>query len=195
MNYSTLMKTLALASLLLLTACAQSPQAIRVAPNFSAPITQDGRNSPVHVRVSDNRQNKVLGSRGGTYRNTSVITIANNLSLAVEAPLAKHMAAMGYDTDSLSADTVDLHVIFDSLVYNHPIEHEVGHDMDMLATVIVEARRGNEHYEGRYRVKRKQKFFNAPNESRNAELVNDLVVEVLSSMFEDPKLVAFLRGN
>jgi uncharacterized lipoprotein len=195
MNYSTLMKTLTLASLLLLTACAQSPQAIRVAPNFSAPIAQDGRNSPVGVRVSDNRQNKVLGSRGGTYRNTSVITIANNLSLAVETPLAKHMAAMGYDTDSLSADTVDLHVIFDSLVYNHPIENEVGHDMDMLATVNVEARRGNEHFEGRYRVKRKQKFFNAPNESRNAELVNDLVVEVLSSMFEDPKLVAFLRGN
>jgi uncharacterized lipoprotein len=195
MNYSTLMKTLALASLLLLTACAQSPQAIRMAPSFSAPIAQDGRNRPVHVRVSDNRQNKVLGSRGGTYRDTSVITIANNLSLAVEAPLAKHMAAMGYDTDSLSADTVDLHVIFDSLVYNHPIENEVGHDMDMLAAVNVEARRGNEHYEGRYRVKRKQKFFNAPNESRNAELVNELVVEVLSSMFEDPKLVAFLRGN
>lgn len=189
------MITLALASLLLLTACAQSPQAIRVVPNFSAPIAQDGRNSPVNVRVSDNRQNKVLGSRGGTYRDTSVITIANNLSLAVEKPLAKHMAAMGYDTDSLSVDTLDLHVIFDSLVYNHPIEKEVGHDMEMLASVNVEARRGNEHYEGRYRVKRKQKFFNAPNESRNAELVNELVVEVLSSMFEDPKLVAFLRGN
>jgi uncharacterized lipoprotein len=195
MNNSTLMITLALASLLLLTACAQSPQAIRVVPNFSAPIAQDGRNSPVNVRVSDNRQNKVLGSRGGTYRDTSVITIANNLSLAVEKPLAKHMAAMGYDTDSLSVDTLDLHVIFDSLVYNHPIEKEVGHDMEMLASVNVEARRGNEHYEGRYRVKRKQKFFNAPNESRNAELVNELVVEVLSSMFEDPKLVAFLRGN
>ncbi|MDF1691889.1 MAG: YajG family lipoprotein [Zhongshania sp.] len=195
MAYSTLLKTCVLAASVWLTACASSPQAIKLAPQFAAPTSHNGNNSPVHVRVSDQRQNKVLGSRGGTYRDTSVVTIGNDLSLAVEKPLAAHMAAMGYDTDSLSANTADLHVIFESLVYNHPKEDGVGYDMDMLATVNVEVRRGNEHYEGRYRVKRKQKFFNAPSESHNAELVNGLVVEVLNSMFDDPKLVGFLRKN
>ncbi|WP_373077807.1 YajG family lipoprotein [Zhongshania sp.] len=195
MVYSTLLKTCVLAASVWLTACASSPQAIQIAPQFTAPSARIGNNSPVHVRVSDQRQNKVLGSRGGTYRETSVVTLANDLSLAVEKPLAKHMAAMGYDTDSLRADTADLHVIFESLVYNHPKEDGVGYDMDMLAVVNVMASRGNERYEGRYRVKRKQKFFNAPSESHNAELVNGLVVEVLNSMFEDPKLVGFLRKN
>ena len=124
-----------------------------------------------------------------------MITLANDLSLPVEKALSSYMAAMGYDVDSLNPNTTDLHVIFTSLVYDHPKEGGVGHDMDMLATVEVEARRGNEHYEGRYRVKRNQKFFNAPSNSHNSKMVNELVVEVLSSMFSDPRLVAFLQKN
>ena len=195
MSYTTVMKGFVLATALLITACAQSPQAIKVAPEFPAPTQANGSDSPVHIRVSDKRANKVLGSRGGTYRETSVITLANDLSLPVEKALSSYMAAMGYDVDSLDPSTTDLHVIFTSLVYDHPKEGGVGYDMDMLATVEVEARRGNEHYEGRYRVKRNQKFFNAPSDSHNSKMVNELVVEVLSSMFSDPRLVAFLQKN
>ncbi|WP_295875655.1 YajG family lipoprotein [uncultured Zhongshania sp.] len=193
MSYTTVMKGFVLATALLITACAQSPQAIKVAPEFPAPTQANGSDSPVHIRVSDKRANKVLGSRGGIYRDTSVITLANDLSLPVEKALSSYMAAMGYVVDSLNPNTTDLHVIFTSLVYDHPKEGGVGHDMDMLATVEVEARRGNEHYEGRYRVKRNQKFFNAPSNSHNSKMVNELVVEVLSSMFSDPRLVAFLQ--
>ncbi|MBW2940089.1 YajG family lipoprotein [Zhongshania aquimaris] len=195
MSYTTVMKGFVLATALLITACAQSPQAIKVAPEFPAPTQANGSDSPVHIRVSDKRADKVLGSRGGTYRDTSVITLASDLSLPVEKALSSYMAAMGYDVDSLNPNTTDLHVIFTSLVYDHPKEGGVGYDMDMLATVEVEARRGNEHYEGRYRVKRNQKFFNAPSNSHNSKMVNELVVEVLSSMFSDPRLVAFLQKN
>ncbi|MBU0538628.1 MAG: YajG family lipoprotein [Gammaproteobacteria bacterium] len=195
MSYTAVMKGIVLSAALLITACAQSPQAIQIAPEFAAPSEASGNNNPVHVRVSDKRANKVLGSRGGTYRETSVITLKNDLSLPVEKSLSSYMAAMGYDVDSLNPNTTDLHVIFTSLVYDHPKVDGVGYDMDMLATVEVEARRGKEHYEGRYRVKRNQKFFNAPSNANNTKLVNDLVAEVLSSMFTDPKLVAFLQKN
>jgi uncharacterized lipoprotein len=195
MAYSTLLKTCVLAVSVWLTACASSPQAIQLAPKFAAPSDRVANASPVHVRVSDQRENKVLGSRGGAYPETSVVTIGNDLSLAVEKALKVQMAAMGYVTDSLSADTVDLHVIFDSLVYDHRKEDGLGYDMDMLAAVNVVASRGNEHYEGRYRIKRQQKFFKAPSDDDNIEQVNSLVVEVLTSMFEDPKLLAFLRKN
>ena len=188
MSYTTVMKGIVLTAALLITACAQSPQAIKVAPTFAAPAQQDGGQSPVHVRVSDQRANKVLGSRGGAYRETAVI-------LPVEKALSSHMAAMGYDVDSLNPATTDLHIIFTSLVYNHPKEDGVGYDMDMSATVEVEARRGNEHYQGRYRIKRNQKFFKSPTEAQNTKLVNELVAEVLESMFSDPKLVAFLQKN
>jgi uncharacterized lipoprotein len=193
MSYTNLMKGFIVSVALLITACAQSPQAIQIAPEFTTPALTTGNDSPVNVRVSDQRANKVLGSRGGPYRETSVITLANDLSLPVEKALSSYMASMGYNVDSLNPNTTDLHVIFTSLVYDHPKEDGVGYDMDMLATVEVQASRGIEHYEGRYRVKRNQKFFNAPSNSHNTKLVNDLVAEVLVSMFSDPKLVAFLH--
>jgi uncharacterized lipoprotein len=195
MSYTTLMKGCVLTAALLITACAQSPQAIQVAPEFPAPTQVNGDGNPVHVRVSDQRANKVLGSRGGAYRETSVITLANDLSLPVETALSAYMGAMGYDVNSLDPNTTNVHVIFSSLVYDHPKEDGLGYDMDMMAGVEVEVRRGNEHYEGRYRIKRNQKFFNAPSNSHNSKLVNDLVAEVLISMFSDPKLVAFLKKN
>jgi uncharacterized lipoprotein len=195
MSYTTVMKGIVLTAALLITACAQSPQAIKLAPTFAAPTQQNGGQSPVHVRVSDQRANKVLGSRGGAYRETAVITLANDLSLPIEKALSSYMAKMGYDVDSLNPATADLHVIFTSLVYDHPKEDGVGYDMDMSATVEVEARRGNEHYQGRYRIKRNQKFFNAPSGAQNTTLVNELVTEVLESMFSDPKLVAFLQKS
>ncbi|CAA0082066.1 Uncharacterised protein [Zhongshania aliphaticivorans] len=196
MSYSSVMKTCVLLAVMCLAACAQSPQAIRVAPIFPEPLKMSDNKSPVHVRVSDQRTNKVLGSRGGAYRDTAVITLANEgLSQPLEKALSAHMAAMGFDVDSLNPSTTDLHVIFTSLVYNHPKEGGVGHDMDMQATVEVEAVRGNEHYNGRYRVKRNQKFFNAPSDAENSDLVNELVAEVLNSIFADSKLVAFLQNK
>ena len=183
-------------AVLVLAACAQSPQKITVAPSFEqAPEQQLAQGQPVHVRVSDGRSNKVLGSRGGAYRETALITLENSLSLAVQPVLKARMKALGFEVDSLSADTVDLHIVFESLVYNHPEQEGVGHDMDMLAVVKAEATRSDSRYEGRYRVKRKEKFFNAPSEPHNEELVNSLVVDVLESMLADPQLQSFLLGK
>jgi uncharacterized lipoprotein len=195
MSYTTVMKGCVLTAALLITACAQSPQAIQVAPEFPVPTQVNGEGSAVHVRVSDERANKVLGSRGGVYRETSLVTLANDLSLPVETALSAYMGTMGYDVNSLDPNATDVHVIFSSLVYDHSKGDIIGYNMDMLAGVDVEVGRGNEHYKGRYLVRRNQKFFNAPSNSQNIKLVNDLVAEVLISMFSDPKLVAFLKKN
>ncbi len=187
-----LSQTVLAGALVLLVACAQSPQQIQLAPQLPAPEAAQVAKFPVHIRVSDQRASKVLGSRGGAYRDTATITLGNDLSTAVQGPLKQHMSALGYDTDSLGAETVDLHVIFDQLVYNHPEEDGVGYDMDMLALVRVEAAREGEHYEGRYQIKRKQKFFNAPSDQHNTELLNQLVVDVLNNMLADQDLINFL---
>lgn len=192
----TLSKLSLAAALLLLVACAQSPQKIALNPDFETPEQAIANKQPVHVRVSDDRRSKVLGSRGGVYRETALITLSENLSLAVQPALKQQLKAMGFEVDSLSPETTDLHVVFESLVYNHPEEKEgVGHPMDMEAEVRVEAIRQNSRYEGRYKIKRQQKFFNAPNTALNVELVNKLVVDVLERMLADPKLISFLQAR
>ena len=101
---------------------------------------------------------------------------------------------MGFDVGSLSANTTDLHVIFESLVYDHPKDSGIGHDMKMSAGVKVEAsKQDGSRYDGRYRVNKQQKFFNAPSSSQNKDLVNELVVEVIQNMLADPKLMRFIQ--
>lgn len=194
MNCQRLLQGFVASVVILLTACAQSPQKITVDPMFPPTTSRPGNGEPLHVRVSDQRANKVLGSRGGVYRETATFSIANDLSLAVQPPLERHLAALGFNVDSLNPNTVDLHVIFESLVYNHPKNDSVGHDMDMAAIVRVEAsRQDGSNYKGRYKVKRNEKFFNAPSTAQNVEKVNALVVEVLENMLDDPQLMSFIR--
>ncbi len=196
MNLSRLFMNVVVAvSSLVLVACAQSPQKIVLAPTFAEAPETLASGQPVHVRVSDGRSETVLGSRGGAYRDTALISLQNSLSLAVQPVLKARLKEMGFAVDSLSPDTADLHVVFESLVYNHPLQDGVGYDMDMLAVVRVEATRSDKRYEGRYRVKRKEKFFNAPSEPHNTELVNKLVVEVLDSMLADLNLQRFLLAR
>ena len=190
--HSVIKPLVAVAAAVLLAACAQSPQKITLAPSFPAPEQAIGNKQPVHVRVSDDRRDKVLGSGGGAYRDTALITLGESLSLAIQPALKDHLKALGFEVDSLSPQTTDLHVVFESLVYNHPDTDGVGHPMDMEAQVRVEAVRQNSRYEGRYKIKRQEKFFNAPSEPHNEEMVNKLVVDVLESMLADAKLQNFL---
>ena len=81
--HSVIKPLVAVAAAVLLAACAQSPQKITLAPSFPAPEQAIGNKQPVHVRVSDDRRDKVLGSRGGAYRDTALITAQINREGAI----------------------------------------------------------------------------------------------------------------
>lgn len=183
------------AVLLAFIGCAQSPQQIHVAPVFSPALESVGGDRPVHVRVSDSRQNKVLGSRGGSYRDTALVTLENDLAQSLSSALATQLQSMGYNTDSLQADTVDLHLIVDSLVYDNIDTNGPAYNINMAVATRVEAVRGDDKYQGQYRIKRQQSFFSAPSEPHNSSIVNGLLTEVVVSMLNDEKLIAFVQGR
>ncbi|MGJ8686688.1 MAG: YajG family lipoprotein, partial [Spongiibacteraceae bacterium] len=157
-----------LAVLLVFTGCAYSPQQIHVAPVFSPLSEAVGGGRSVHVRVSDGRQNKVLGSRGGSYRDTALVTLENDLAQSLSSALATQLQSMGYVVDSLQADTVDLHLIVDSLVYDNIDADGPAYTINMGVVTRVEAARGGDQYQGHYRIKRQQNFFSAPSELHNS---------------------------
>ena len=68
-----------------LTGCALSPQQIEVKPTAEVQPANRGNNQPVQVIAVDSRDSKAFGSRGGVYKDTSLVQPANDLRPAIAA--------------------------------------------------------------------------------------------------------------
>ncbi|HUH38235.1 MAG TPA: YajG family lipoprotein [Spongiibacteraceae bacterium] len=179
----------------LLGACALSPQQVVLQPTltYSGERVQSAR--PVIVSVVDGRDQAVLGTRGGVYGDTSVITLANDLSEALTRALNAGLAAQGYAVNTSNMDdAVRLKVTVEELRYTTP-EKGVAAKATVKAGVKADAYFGDSHFEGRYGVSKEKSFVARPGMEDNAELINAAVTEALERMFADPKLRAFLQGS
>ncbi len=87
----------------LVAGCAVSPQTITIAPqtNLSGPFYGQGRT--LTIEVEDRRASSVLGSRGGVYESSSVITIANDINAALRLAAQSSAAQLGFDGSSSAA--------------------------------------------------------------------------------------------
>ena len=79
----------------LVAGCAVSPQTITIVPqtNLSGPFYGQGRT--LTIEVEDRRASSVLGSRGGVYESSSVITIANDINAALRLAAQSSAAQLG----------------------------------------------------------------------------------------------------
>ena len=66
-----------------LTGCALGPQQIEVKPTAEVQPANRGNNQPVQVIAVDSRDSKAFGSRGGVYKDTSLVQPANDLRPAI----------------------------------------------------------------------------------------------------------------
>lgn len=181
---------------LLLGACALSPQQITVAPELKPGDGSLGGGRKVVVTVQDEREEPVIGRRGGVYADSSEITVANNLTAAIAEAVRKKLRSMGFSPVEAygigTAEGMELRLIVDTLKYTHPDEASMGYDVELLSELRAQVSRANETFEGRYRVKKSRHFFNSPSARHNEELVNEVLSETLERAFADPRLLAFL---
>ena len=80
---SVVNKSLLIVLIAFLAGCAYSPQQITVNPVINTETESYGAGRGLTVSVEDARSNKELGSRGGAYKDTSLITIDNSLEEAI----------------------------------------------------------------------------------------------------------------
>ena len=109
--------TLGLSLSLLIGGCAVSPQSIVLSPQtiLSGPTYGQGR--ALTVNIEDRRSNSVLGSRGGVYESSSVITISNDITGALMIAAQASTAQLGFDGSSASAPA-QLTLILEELTYD-----------------------------------------------------------------------------
>lgn len=176
--------------------CAYSPQQINVNPVINASAENYGRGRPVHVIAEDMRSVKTIGSRGGVYKDTSTITVANDINDAIAGAAKARLAVQGFNTNSIDENTTSLKVILESLSYDIPKQTLQSPAKKVLleAVLRVEVKSREEIFTGRYKSNSERPTVVTPTMSRNEEMINEVLSNTLNHMFSDPKLKAFLSN-
>jgi len=179
----------------LLAGCALSPQTVSINPQIDlAEINQQGDKQNLSLQIADDRGTRIVGTRGGVYPETSEISTGEDIKTPIRNVLTKALRDMGYNVVGESEQSsATFKVIVDSLSYKTESEN-VMKAIETAASIRVVAIKGNREYTGRYRGKRTTEVLKAPNEERNAEMINAALSHVLQRLLDDSELHQFLRG-
>lgn len=176
---------------LLLTACALSPQQVTINPKLESSKSNIGEGRTLYLEVVDNRGKEAIGSRGGLYKETSLITPANDLADAILQASSRKLREMGFVVQGMPGASADIRILVDKLSYRDPEKSSVGFEVELESLLRVEATQNGDQYSGRYQVKNTKTYATVPGRDRNEEMINETLSEVLQRLFNDPKLLAF----
>lgn len=180
-------------SLALLGGCALSPQVVNIAPQASVSGPAYGQGRGVNVEVISKLPSKTLGSRGGIYSDTSTITINNDLSAAVKLTAEHALQQLGFSNTS-SATPADISISIETLTYSSHVKNLIYHVDVETALKVTTVINGSVH-EGNYRTEGAHQFTQAPDEEKNAKVINQLLSDTMARAFSDPNLAKFMLKN
>ncbi len=177
---------------LLLSGCAISPQAIPINPSVTVPSQNIGQGRSVNLSVVDTRENKVLGSRGGVYAKTAVLTIDGGPEEPIKQEVAGALTAYGFTVlNAMNAD-MSLRIEVDTLDYE-----KTGKTFPMVIKnqILLKAicNKAGEEFTSRYSANRAKEYVTTPSAKQNEEMINELVSKALNAMLKDPRLIEFMR--
>ena len=188
-----LVMTLGISLSLLIGGCAVSPQSVVVNPQASVSGPAYGQGRALAIEVEDRRASSVLGTRGGVYESSSVITIANSIDDALLLATSKAALQLGFDGTG-SATPATMTVILDELNYDTKTQGIVNNiSIDAKITIIV--RVGGSSHTGHYQTQRSHKLTKFPNAQENQAFVNEVLSTSLERGFSDLSLANFLAQN
>jgi len=177
---------------LFLGACAISPQAISLNPSITVDKTNIGQGRTLNLSVIDKRPGKALGSRGGIYSDTALVTIAGGPEEPIRQELVGALSGYGFNViDAANAD-IDLTIEIEALGYQ-----TVGSKYPLLIknNVLLKAICHNEDSEfiSRYSATKEGEVLMPPTTNQNERMINGLVSKALSALVQDQKLLNFLK--
>jgi len=177
-----------IASFMALAGCALSPQSVSLSPNIEvASGTYQQQAKSLTITVNDTRQNRVIGTRGGIYKDTSDITPTTDMTLSVKNSLTNSFRILGYSVVDNNSD-VSLGVNIVDLQYTAFGDKNVN-AVETSAAVGVTCRNRDYVMTNEYRTTDKQDVLKAPSAAKNQEIINDTLSTALQRMFNDEKLL------
>jgi len=178
---------------LLMGGCAVSPQSIVLSPQATLSGPAYGQGRALTVNVEDRRSSSILGSRGGIYEASSVITISNNITGALLIAAQDAANQLGFDGSSSSAPA-QLNLILEELSYDTQSNNLI-HTVSINAKITLTTTVGGSSHTGRYQTQRSHKFPRLPDAQQNQEIISEVLSTSLERGFSDISLANFLAQN
>ena len=185
--------TLGLSLSLLIGGCAVSPQTIVLYPQATLASPFYGQGRSISISVKDRRSSRVLGSRGGVYKNSSVITISNDIKAALLVAAQNSAAQLGFDGSS-SLAPAQLTLVLEELSYD-TVTQGLMNTISLNAKISLITKVGGSSHTGHYRTQRSHQFPQLPKAPKNQEIINEVLSTSLERGFSDISLANFLAKN
>ena len=185
--------TLGLSLSLLMGGCAVSPQSIVLSPQAALSGPAYGQGRALAITIEDRRYSSVLGSRGGIYEASSVITISNDITSALLIAAQGAANQLGFDGSSASAPAT-LTLILEQLSYDTQSNNLI-HTVSIDAKITLVTTVGESSHTGHYQTQRSHKFPSLPEAQKNQEIITEALSTSLERGFSDISLANFLAQN
>ncbi len=179
---------------LLISACALSPQVIDVSPTLQVEMSAaQNKINPITVVVNDSRPSNQLGSRGGVYSDTALLTTNQDMTTEIRAALVGAFESIGFSVSNNLTPT-GLNVSILELSYNNQKKTAVN-SVTVRAVVKVECRNQQYSMENEYTITDSQDYIKLPSDKENVNIVNSTLSTALNRMFQDEKLFSCLSNQ
>lgn len=178
--------------LFFLGGCAISPQSIQLNPSVTVPQSNMGQGRSINLTVVDQRKVKALGSRGGIYARTALVTIDGGPEEPIRQELAGALSGYGFNViNAVNAD-INLNIDIETLGYEsvgNTFPKQVKNNILLKATCT---KNGSE-FSSRYAANKVEELLVEPTAGQNERMINSLVSRGLSALMTDQRLLDFLR--
>jgi uncharacterized lipoprotein len=179
-----------------LSGCAFTPQTAEIKPTVQVYASNIGQGKTVGVLVTDERDTQDLGNRGSALISKAAkISSDQNLAEVFRQAVFDGLKSKSFMPKDLNG-AVDrqLKVEIRSLNYSTSTGFWTG-GVDTKAAIKAIATASGKSYENIYRSNNEERVVVVPTAEHNSELLNKVVNDVLSKLFEDQALLSTLASN
>ena len=181
-------QTVLLALLLILAGCALSPQTVTIITDVKvANANNEQQQKTIQFVVNDKRTNKVIGTRGGIYKDTSAIIADGDITQPVKNSLTAAYRVLGYNVLNGGA-TVVITVDIIDLKYAATGETTIT-SVETSSAVKASCQNGTYIVTNEYRITDKADVLKAPAPGKNQDMINSTLSSTLQRLVNDAGLL------
>ncbi|MCW8886608.1 MAG: YajG family lipoprotein [Motiliproteus sp.] len=177
---------------LLLTACALSPQYVEIDPDIE--VRQQVVSTHVTtLDIVDRRPKSELGTRGGVYAETSFIYPSQPLPDSLRPAAIEALGKLGLATQGQSPQPVNITLYIDELSY-HTDSAALQKNVTLNCRISAEIKKGTRSHQGNFNSTKMHSYLKAPNEGENRKIINEVLSETLTRVFNDTQVINFIQN-